>query len=183
MKKIKNKKLSIGAIVLAFMIASITNINASEIISEQSTDVAYAPTHPTNEETKNASKAISEDSRAKYSASTKAGEASTLYLSKDGYATKSDGSYWSGAGFDYVYSGDTITYDINLVNEGTEVLENIPVRDTMLEDMPSYLTLYKDIVVQDTDTHTDVPYSGSLEDGDFSVIVYNLIKALILYML
>ncbi|WOO88220.1 hypothetical protein RZE82_06735 [Mollicutes bacterium LVI A0039] len=55
--------------------------------------------------------------------------------------------------------GETLTYTIEVSNVTENVAYNVAVRDSMLENLPSYLTFNDDVTIEGSE------YSGSLTDG------------------
>lgn len=60
---------------------------------------------------------------------------------------------------------EIITYQLTVTNDNAAVAKDVVVRDSMLENLPSYMTLVGDIVVDPTDTVT----TGDLSKGTFEI--------------
>ncbi|WOO90505.1 hypothetical protein R2F61_07170 [Mollicutes bacterium LVI A0078] len=77
----------------------------------------------------------------------------------------------SGLGLDgTVNVGDQLTYKISVTNNNTVDVNDVPVRDSMLENLPSYLTWDNNINITCSNIIScEKGFKGSLADGTFTL--------------
>ncbi|WOO89933.1 GEVED domain-containing protein [Mollicutes bacterium LVI A0078] len=68
-------------------------------------------------------------------------------------------------GDDSVSLGETLTYTITVTNTSDSIpVTNVEVKDSLLQNLPDWIRFNNDVEV-----NPDVPYNGSLTDGDFVI--------------
>lgn len=70
-----------------------------------------------------------------------------------------------------IEDGETVTYELDLRDPGADPTYNVPVRDSIIENLPSYAKYNDDIVIKSgtTELVAGTDYSGDLDSGDLVI--------------
>ncbi|MFV0584270.1 MAG: hypothetical protein ACK5N4_19750, partial [Parabacteroides gordonii] len=67
-----------------------------------------------------------------------------------------------------VQDNEVLTYKINVANESKITAKNVIIRDSLLENLPEYVTLEEEPIA--TGSKFDVKTTGNLTSGDFTIV-------------